>query len=328
MTGSLDDVVARLGDAKKVMVTCHLGPDGDSLGSMASLGALLREHGREVVLFNPDPPPRNLKFLPGLETLQKQPGGPHDLTLVVDCGDVQLLGPRFPGREVTGPLVVLDHHSVSRPFGDVYLCDPSAASVGVLVARIAGKLGWEISPEAAVGIYVSLVSDTGSFRYANTNAEAFELAAALVADRGVDPWGVAQRLGEEVPLPRYRLLAAALGGIELVHGGKVAVLTVTDEMVKQAGAKWEHSEGLVNYARAIEGVECGVLVAPSREGGTRVSLRTKGRVDAGAICAPLGGGGHRGAAGCTIATGLVAGKQVILEAIGVALGIAPAPAPT
>lgn len=316
---SLDEAVARLGAARKVLLTCHLGPDGDALGSMSALGALLRDAGRTVVLFNPDPAPRNLRFLPGLDGLVKHPGGPHDLTIVVDCGDAQLLGPRFPGRDLTGPLVVLDHHAASRPFGDVYVCDPGAASVGVLVARLAAALGWPISPEAAQGIYVSLVSDTGSFRYANTNAEAFNLAAGLVAERGVDPWAVAQKLGEEVPLARYRLLAAALGSLELVHGGKVAVMTVTEEMVRQAGAKWEHSEGLVNYARAIEGVECGVFIAPSRDGGTRISLRTKGGVDAGAVCTPFGGGGHRGAAGCSMPTTLAEAKKTILEAVGAAL---------
>jgi bifunctional oligoribonuclease and PAP phosphatase NrnA len=319
MIGTLDDAAARIAAAQKILLTCHLGPDGDALGSMSSLGALLREAGRTVVLFNPDPAPRNLRFLPGLDGLVKQPGGPHDLTIVVDCGDAQLLGPRFPGRETTGPLVVLDHHAASRPFGDVYVCDPGAASVGVLVARLAVALGLPISAEAAQGIFVSLVSDTGSFRYANTNSEAFNLAASLVADRGVDPWAVAQKLGEEVPLARYRLLAAALGALELVHDGRVAVMTVTEEMVRAAGAKWEHSEGLVNYARALEGVECGVFIAPSRDGGARISLRTKGRVDAGAICAPLGGGGHRGAAGCSLPTTLAEARTTILEAVGAAL---------
>jgi phosphoesterase RecJ-like protein len=319
VTATLAEAAERIAAAQKIMVTCHLGPDGDALGSMSSLGALLRQTGRTVVLFNPDPAPRTLRFLPGIDGLVKQPGGPHDVTIVVDCGDAQLLGPRFPGRDVTGPLVVLDHHAASRPFGDVYVCDPGAASVGVLVARLAAALDLRLSPEAAQGIYVSLVSDTGSFRYANTNAEAFNLAAGLVDHLGVDPWSVAQRLGEEVPLARYRLLAAALGVLELAHGGKVAVMTVTEEMVRQAGAKWEHSEGLVNYARAIEGVECGVFIAPARDGGARISLRTKGGVDAGAICAPFGGGGHRGAAGCSMPTSLADARTTILAAIGAAL---------
>jgi phosphoesterase RecJ-like protein len=319
---SLEDAAALLGPAQRVLVTCHLGPDGDALGSMSALGALLGAQGRQVVLWSPDPAPRHLRFLPGLEALTRQPGGPHDLCVVVDCGDVRLLGPRFPGRDVTGPLLVLDHHATARPFGDLTVCDPDAASVGVLVARLATTLGWPLTAAAAVGIYVSLSSDTGSFRYANTNAEAFQLAARLVAEHGVDPWSVARQLGEEVPLARYRLLAAALAGLELAHGGRVAILAVSEEMVRAAGARWEHTEGLVNYARALEGVECGVLLAPARDGGTRVSLRSKGAVDAGAVCGALGGGGHRGAAGCTLALAPAEARRVVLDALGAAL---PAP---
>jgi phosphoesterase RecJ-like protein len=220
---------------------------------------------------------------------------------------------------VTGPLLVLDHHASSRPFGDVYVCDPSASSIGVLVARLAEALGWSLPPDAAPGIYVSLVSDTGSFRYSNTNAEAFELAARLVGRLGVDPWAVASALGEQAPLARLKLLAAALATIELELGGRIAVMTVTEEMVRAAGARWEHSEGLVNYARAIEGVECGVFLAPARDGGVRVSLRSKGRVDAGAVCTPFGGGGHPGAAGCWIDGALADGRAQILAALAAAL---------
>jgi bifunctional oligoribonuclease and PAP phosphatase NrnA len=320
---SFDEAAAILAGGKKILLTCHLGPDGDSLGSMSSLAALLREQDREVTPYNPDGMPRVLRFLPHLETLVTKlpPGAKYDLTIVVDCGDRKLLGPTFPGPEITGPLLVLDHHASSRPFGDHYFCDTSAASIGVLVARLAKHLGWTLSPQASVGIYVSMVSDTGSFRYSNTSAEALRLAASLVEDGGVEPWAVARALGEQVPLSRYKLLSAALAGIELHAGGKVAVMTVTDEMVRAAGAKWEHSEGLVNYARAIEGVECGVFLAPIKEGGgTRVSLRGKGGVDCGAICAAFGGGGHPGAAGCHLPTSLPDARATIVEALAAALG--------
>src|SRR5262249_10910645 len=162
-------------------------------------------------------------------------------------------------------------------------CDPGAASVGVLVARLARALGWAISPQAAPGLYVSLVSDTGSFRYANTNAAAFALAGHLVAELRVSPSGGAPALGEGGPPARWRLLAQALAGITLELDGRVAVMIITDEMVRGCGARWEHTEGLVNYARAIEGVECGVLLTPARDGGIRASLRSKRRIDAVAI---------------------------------------------
>src|SRR5262249_10221001 len=138
-----------------------------------------------------------------------------------------------------------------------------------------------------------------------------------VGSGAVEPWAIAQQLGEEVPLARYRLLAAALATLELALDGRVAIMIITDEMVRAAGAKWEHTEGLVGYARALEGVEVGMMLARAREGGTRVSLRSKGRlVDAGAICAPLGGGGHRGAAGCTLPVGLADARRLLLDSLG------------
>jgi len=311
-----------LAGARRVLLTCHLGPDGDAVGSMCALAALLGEKGREVTLYNPDLVPRSLRFLPHAARLvHKLPAAARfDLTVVVDCGDRRLLGERFPAPEVTGPLLVLDHHAAGRPFGDLWLCDPAAASVGVLVARLAAALGWPLPPAAALGIFTSLVADTGSFRYANTNAEAFRLAADLVGAGAVSPWAVAVELGERVPPSRYRLLAAALGGLELCAGGRIALLTVDDKLLAGAKAGWDDLEGLVNYARAVDGVECGVLLTPAREGGTRVSLRSKGgKVDAGAVCLPLGGGGHPGAAGCRLPGTLAEARTQIVAALEAAL---------
>src|SRR5690606_10389798 len=142
--------------------------------------------------------------------------------------------------------------------------------------------------DAAQGLYVSIVSDTGSFRYSNTNAEVLRLAAELV-EGGLDPWSISERMGERGSLSRYRLLAAALGSLELAADGLVAFMTITAEMVKAAKASWEDSEGMVNYARAIKGVDCGVLITPAKHGGVRVSMRSKGRrVDAGAVCKAFG----------------------------------------
>jgi phosphoesterase RecJ-like protein len=317
----LDDGARMLADASDVMITCHLGPDGDAIGSMSALAAILEAQGKKVTLFNPDGAPAHLRFLPrATDILRALPArAPWDLAIAVDCGARSLLGPAFPGEDVTGPLLVLDHHATSKPFG-AYLCLVDAASVAVVVARLAARLGWEIPAGAAPGIYTSIVSDTGSFRYSNTNPESFQLAARCL-ELGVDPWEVARVLGEETPLARYKLLGAALAAIELEAGGKVAVIVLTDDMVKAAGARWDLSEGLVNYARGIEGVEVGVQISPlPKGGGSRVSLRSKGRVDAGAVAARFGGGGHRGAAGCHIAGTLADARTQLVAALSDALG--------
>ena len=319
----LERAVELLATAKKVMITCHLGPDGDSVGSMVALTSLLRQRGAEVTLYNPDLVPRHLKWLPLCKGLSHRlpKAASFEVTVVVDCGDAKLLGPDFPPPEVTGTLLILDHHASGRPFGDVVVCDPDAASVGVLVARLAARLGWTLTPEAALGLYVSLFTDTGSFRYANTNAEALRLAADLVEIHGVHPWAVSERLSEQGTLARTRLLAAALGTLEPACGGAVVFMTITAEMVNASGGSWDDTDGMVNHARSIKGVECGVLITPAKRGGTRVSMRSKGHlVDAGQVCLALGGGGHRGAAGCTLAeTDLAIAKKTIVEALTAAL---------
>ncbi|HWN66706.1 MAG TPA: DHH family phosphoesterase [Haliangium sp.] len=308
--------------AEHVLLTCHRHPDGDAIGSLSALAALLRVNGKRFTLYNPDPVPRLLKWLPFGRSFRNTlaPDARYQVTVVVDCGDPKLLGSELFAPELTGPMVVLDHHPVGVPFGDLYVCDPSAASVGVLVARMARLLGWHIDRQAALGLYVSLSSDTGSFRYASTNAEALRLAAELV-EVGVDPWDVAERLYERSSMSRYRLLREALGSLERRLDGQVAFMIITHEMVKRASASWDDSIDLVSYTRALDGVECGVLLTPARGGGTRVSMRSKGRaIDAGAVCASFGGGGHHGAAGCLLDDDVPAAMARIEAALAASLG--------
>ncbi|WP_428263713.1 DHH family phosphoesterase [Haliangium sp.] len=328
---TLAQAAARIAAASDVLLTCHRRPDGDSVGSLVALATLLRARGKRATLYNPDPVPRRLKWLPLGRNFRRKLARTirYQVTVVTDCADRALLGRTFPPPEVTGTVVVLDHHPHGTPFGDIYLCDPEAASTGVLVARMARHLGWPLDPDAALGLYVSLCSDTGTFRYANTNAEALRLAAELV-ELGVDPWQVAETLYERSSMGRYRLLAEALGSLRLVCAGRVAIMTITADMVERASATWDDSVDLVSYTRALDGVECGVLITPSRGGGVRVSLRTKGGVDAGQVCAGFGGGGHRGAAGCILSGDLAAAAARIEAVLGEALGEsmpAPAPAP-
>ena len=312
----------RIAAADRVLVTCHRGPDGDSVGSMIALSSLLGAQGKEVTLYNPDAVPRRLKWMPLTKRFVRRLGknAAFPLTIVVDCADARLLGKTFPGPAVTGELIALDHHRSSQPFGDLYVCDPAASSVGLMVARLAKHLGWSIPADAALGIYVSLVSDTGSFSYANTTPEAFHLAAELV-ESGVDPGSIHAKLNERATMERYALLSKALESLDLRLDGKVAFMTITHEMVKQAGAAWEDTVDLVNYSRAMDGVECGILFTPAKFGGIRVSMRSKSEIDCGQLCESLGGGGHPGAAGCVLDTDMAAAKRRIESDLARALGM-------
>jgi bifunctional oligoribonuclease and PAP phosphatase NrnA len=314
---ALERACDHLRRAQRVLLTSHRRPDGDGTGSMAGLASLMRAAGKTAVIYSVDPIARRYRWLPLVSTTVHTISFDErfDCTIVVDCADITLLGDTLPPPEVCGPLITLDHHASGHPFGDIAVWDPSAAAVGVLVYRIAQRQNWPITPEAAVPMYVSLISDTGGFRHANTNAEALHVAGDLI-HAGVVPATIAASL-EERPSPgKLRLLGAVLSTLELQCAGRAGVLSVTTDMVEGARASWEDIEGMVNWARNVEGVQVGVLLTTAKGGGVRVSMRSRSeRVDVGKVCMSLGGGGHPGAGGCHLPGDLVSTKDKVVKAL-------------
>jgi phosphoesterase RecJ-like protein len=306
--------------ARRILLTTHRRPDGDGTGSMAGLASILRAAGKTAVIYSVDPIARRYKWLPLVSTtVHTIPFDERfDCTVVVDCADISLLGDTLPPPEVCGQLITLDHHASGHPFGDLPVSDPSAAAVGVLVFRIAQHIGWPITVEAAVPLYVSLISDTGGFRHANTNAEALHVGSELIR-LGVVPATIAASL-EERPSPgKLRLLGSVLSTLELQCAGRVGVLSVTTDMVEGARASWEDIEGMVNWARNADGVQIGVLLTTAKGGGVRVSMRSRSeRVDVGKVCMSLGGGGHPGAGGCHLEGDLASTKERVVRALDAA----------
>jgi phosphoesterase RecJ-like protein len=310
----IDRVADIVRAGQKFLLMTHRGPDGDGLGSMVGCAEMLRALGKQVTMMLPDGAPEPLRELAGVREAPRKLDDSlkFDATFVFDTGDPRLLQNTLPKKEVAGTVVVIDHHRVAVEFGDVCWRDPEKAAVGVMVFELATRLGVALSTAAAEALFVSLVSDTGSFRYANTDASVLRIAAELV-DRGAQPWKVTERMQESQPLERLALLRRVLGTIKVTLGGKLATLEVSDEMLKEAGATAEMVEGMVNYARGIRGVEVGALL--SRKGNqVRASLRGRGHADVARVCAAFGGGGHHDAAGCEIGAKDLAAAREILEA--------------
>jgi phosphoesterase RecJ-like protein len=306
--------------AQRILLTSHRRPDGDGTGSMAGLASLLRAQGKTAVIYSVDPIARRYRWLPLTSTTVSTISFDErfDCTVVVDCADEALLGNALPPPEVRGTLITLDHHASGKPFGDIAVWDPAAAAVGVLVVRIATHEGWPLTAEAAVPLYVSVISDTGGFRHANTNAEALQVGAELVR-AGVIPATVAGSLEERPSQHKLRLLGAVLATLELHCGGRVGVLSVTTDMVEASRASWEDIEGMVNWGRNVEGVQVGVLLTAAKGGGVRVSMRSRAeRVDVGRVCMSLGGGGHPGAGGCHLPGELAAVRERVVASLDVA----------
>jgi len=311
---------------QRFLLLTHRGPDGDGLGSMVGCAEVLRSLGKQPVMLLPDGAPEPLRDLSGVREAPRKldSRARFDATLVFDCGDPRLLAGTLPAKEISGTVVVLDHHRVAVEFGDVCWRDPDAAAVGVLIFRLAERLGAPITRAAAGALYVSIVADTGWFRYANTSAEVFRIAAELCT-RGADPWRTTQVMTESQPPERLALLRRVLETLKISLGGKLATLEVSDEMIKETGATAEMVEGFVSYARGIRGVEVGVLLS-KKGSNVRASLRGRGAVDVAGIAAGFGGGGHHDAAGCEIpAPDLAAARAAIEQAVGRAVSGATPP---
>lgn len=317
---AFEAVVRTLGSARRVLCVMHARPDGDACGSTLGLALALMEQGREVTLFCATEVPYNLRFLPGLEKLVHEVPSQErfDATTICDVGAAHRVGPGLPDRERLGVLLNIDHHLTSDGFGDVNYVDPDAASVGVMIHRILRGLKHPLSLEVATALYVSVLTDTGSFRYSSTDPEALRCAADLV-EAGVQPWDVASEIYEQQPLERILLLREVLGTLEISPDGTFASIVVAHEAAaRAAGGRDDLTDGFINFARGIRGVEVAAQLTEPAPGSTDpwyLSLRSRGRVNVAAVAARFGGGGHHNAAGGTLRGALEEVRRQVADAV-------------
>jgi len=287
--------------ARRVLLLNHVSPDGDCLGSTLALARALRARGQHAVVGSSDGVPDMYRFLPGADQVVTDVGAdtPFGAAVFMECSTPDRAG-ALAGRAVGAPLWVnIDHHVSNGGYGDLILYDPAAAAVGELVTPIVQALG-PIDAPAATCLMTALLTDTGSFRYASVTPRTLRIAADLV-QAGASPADVNTRVYENRPASAFRLLAMALGRLELSADGRIAWTSVTQDMLRASGAPMEESEGIVGQLRAIAGVQVALLFKEEQDG-IRVSLRARAGIRANIIAEAFGGGGHAAAAGFT-ATG-------------------------
>lgn len=306
-----------IGEAQRILVFTHVQPDGDAIGSSLGLARALRQMGKEAVLVGVDPIPRLYQFLPGWDELRvpwQEIDGEWDLCCFLDCGDLERVGAALPLVQKGKRTLSIDHHATNNFFAEYNHVDTSAAAVGELVYRLLREAGAPIDADTATCLYTALVTDTGGFRYDSTGPSTHRAAAELI-ELGVKPYEVASAIFESESPTRLALLARALSTLTLDEGGQVAWMRITRADMEAAGAEDGDIEGIVNYARSIFGVEVGMLFRETAEGTIRVGLRSRRRVDVGAIAQAFGGGGHPRAAGCTLNGGMEDAVRRMLAAV-------------
>lgn len=297
------ELVERLRSGRRFLLTSHVNPDGDAIGSELGLARVLESLGKEAVVWNRDPAPRVYDPLPGSAAIHVGETPPRgfpdafDAAIPLECPSLERCGLEEELEAL--PLLNIDHHLGNDGYGEIAWVDPSAPAVGAMVYRLARALGAEVDPETATALYLTLVTDTGGFRFPNATAEAFESAAALVRE-GAEPYRVAHWLFESQPEPAVRLLGEVLRTLELHRDGRIATVWLTRAMIESCGARPGDSEGLIDHPRSIAGVDAVALFRELEDGGVKVSLRSRGDIDVQAVARERGGGGHKNAAGCTI----------------------------
>ncbi len=310
---TLKEIGRALENAAKILVFPHVNMDGDCLGSSVALVRALREKGKEAWVLTEDKTADFLAFLDrGYCTGDPDLIGDPDISVAMDCyGEDRM--PRRWRKFLSGrTLVTIDHHATEKDYQGLFYVDPQASATGEIVYDLLTEMGAEIDAETAGALFAAITTDTGNYQYTNCNARAHEITAELYR-RGLDANRVSNEIYGNVPLCKIRLEAAALENMELVCGGRGAIVYVTQEMLRETGALMEHSEGIVARVRNIAGVELAALVKENEEDEIRVSLRAKGEGDVAAIGEKFGGGGHTKAAGCTLYTDIQEAVKEIRE---------------
>lgn len=313
-----EDLLKKIRLGNRFLLTSHINPDGDAIGSELGLARLLRSMGKGAVVWNRDPIPTIYRPLPGSDRVhdgEEPPAGfpdRFDAIVVLECPSPDRTG--LEQHLSARPIINIDHHLGNQLYGSVNWVDSAAPAVGEMIYRLSQGLKLTLDAETASCLYLTLVTDTGGFRFSNATPAAFEAAAALVRD-GAHPEQVSQWLYESQPLPVVRLIGEMIQTLQIHEAGRIATARLTPEMFDRVGASPGDSEGLIDFPRSIAGVEAVALIRQREDGTHKVSLRSRGEVDVEKIARHHGGGGHRNAAGFVLEGDGEAARQKVAEAL-------------
>lgn len=305
------------------VIMSHVRPDGDAIGSQLALGFSLKAMGKTVYLINEDGVPESLEFMAGSDEVGKPEGVEikAEVAIALDTAARERLGPKTlkaaGGAKVW---VNIDHHISNPGYGDVNLIDAGKPATGQIIYEVIRQLGYPLPDEARDAIYVAVSTDTGSFQYASTKAETYEMAADLMRC-GLDIGRINAETYDSHPFRRVELLRELLKTLELSEDGRLAWWELSLAVRKELGLQADDSEGLIDMIRGIKGVKAAVFFEELEDGKIRVSMRSKDKgVDVCEVAMGLGGGGHKLAAGIRMAGPLAVAKEKVLGELRGRLG--------
>jgi len=321
MKSNIDSIIKYLkGSNDDFIVTSHISPDGDNIGSTLSMYYALNKLGKNVYYVLDDNPPQNLKFLvKDIKILKSEEINLNNYNIVaLDCGDKNRICVSKELIDNAKSIICIDHHASNDYYGDFNYIDTEASSTCELVYNL--LVEYEkvenkniIDENIATCLYTGLVTDTGNFVYSNTHPSSFEMAKELLL-KGAKKDTIIQKVFQSNPYNYYKLLGEALNTLDIVDG-KIASIMINKDMLKRNVISFNDVDGITPYTRDIEGIEVGILLKEKKENEVKVSLRSKSYIDVSKIAQSFGGGGHIRAAGCTIYSSIEDAKKQIVDAV-------------
>jgi phosphoesterase RecJ-like protein len=311
-----------LRDARSFVLTSHVRPDCDALGSELGMLGILEAIGKDVRIVNAQATPANLKWIDPDHRLESLAEGvknddlvSRDVLIVLDTSAWAQLGAMGDvAKAMREKVLVIDHHVSEDDLSDRWFKDTSAEATARIVYEIGLRLKVPLSKRIATPLYAGLSTDTGGFRFPNVSGESFRVAARLV-DAGADPTAIYRELFEQDSLARLHLVGRTLAGAQASHGGRVIVSTVRQSDIKEVQAQPADTEDLVNLTLAVKGTEVAVILIEQPDGRIKTSFRSRSQVDCNALAARFGGGGHKAAAGAILPGPFDVAHEQVLAAV-------------
>lgn len=297
---SVDKIIDVLRNSKNCAVLPHIQADGDALGSGLALTMALRRINKEAILYLEEEMPKIYDFLPGREMVKvyTDDTGTPDTVVAVDTGDMERLGDRislFKNARIT---INIDHHPTNTFFAGMNHVLPGASAVGEIIYKLINMMEIKLDTDMATCLYVAIATDTGGFRYANTTSLTHIITSDLV-NSGINVSEISSKIFDSISIEKLKLMGAAINSLELLDGGRIAFITITEKTIREAGARDEECEGIINLGKNLQGVEIAVLFR-EKNGEVKVSMRSNSDADVSVIAGNYAGGGHRKAAGCVV----------------------------
>ncbi|ODM25170.1 phosphoesterase [Clostridium sp. Bc-iso-3] len=311
-----NEIISLIKDADAIAILPHVSADGDALGSSLALALALNALNKKPAVYFEEEMPNTYSFLPGREFAEVYSEKPdkYGLVIALDTGDMERLGKRAAIFNDADSTVNIDHHTTNTQFAQLNLVNTNSSAVGELIYQLIKMMGIDIDKDIATCLYVAIATDTGGFRYSNTTPVTHQIAADLI-NNGVDVSYITQTVFETLSLQKVKLMGKAVESLELLENGKLAIIKITDDLLKNIGAREEDCEGIVNIGRNIEGVEVAVVIRQREGGDLKINFRSKNYVDVSAIANRHSGGGHKRAAGCTIKGDINDVKEMLIKEI-------------